>query len=258
MKNVAKKCSNTIVTIHNAGIRLVEQWIDHPNVTAVIFAHLPGQDSGRALTQILYGDISPSGKLPYTVAKAESDYEALKPDDGVGKFAKFPQSDFAEGIFLDYKHFDKNGIIPRFEFGFGLSYSTFSYSSLSIQPEKSISSGRPRQETTEPGGNPALWDQVIKVTMVVTNTGKVDASEAAQLYLGIPGENVPVRQLRGFNKVLIRAGKSAMYSFNLTRRDISTWDIVAQDWVVRKGEYKISIGKSSRDLPLNGSFAISK
>jgi beta-glucosidase len=77
--NVANNCSNTIVVIHNAGVRLVDQWIEHPNVTAVIFAHLPGQDSGRAITQLLYGVQSPSGKLPYTVAKNESDYNAAIP-----------------------------------------------------------------------------------------------------------------------------------------------------------------------------------
>jgi beta-glucosidase len=72
--NVAASCANTIVVIHNAGIRLVDQWIEHPNVTAVVFAHLPGQDSGRAVVQLLYGFESFSGKLPYTVAKNESDY----------------------------------------------------------------------------------------------------------------------------------------------------------------------------------------
>jgi beta-glucosidase len=72
--NVARSCKNTIVVIHNAGIRLVDNWIENPNVTAVIFAHLPGQDSGRALVEVMYGKQSPSGRLPYTVAKKESDY----------------------------------------------------------------------------------------------------------------------------------------------------------------------------------------
>jgi beta-glucosidase len=78
VKNIANKCSNTIVVIHNAGIRLVDQWIEHPNVTALIYAHLPGQDSGRAVVSLLYGDESPSGRLPYTVAKNESQYNVSK------------------------------------------------------------------------------------------------------------------------------------------------------------------------------------
>lgn len=76
--NVANKCNNTMVVIHNAGVRLVDRWIDHPNITAVIYAHLPGQDSGRALVEIMYGGQSPSGRLPYTVARNESDYGNLQ------------------------------------------------------------------------------------------------------------------------------------------------------------------------------------
>lgn len=83
VNNVARQCSNTIVVIHNAGIRLVDAWIENPNVTAVIFAHLPGQDSGKALVEIMYGRQSPSGRLPYTVAKAPQDYGQLLVPTGV-------------------------------------------------------------------------------------------------------------------------------------------------------------------------------
>lgn len=100
--------------IHNAGIRLVDQWIEHPNITAVIFAHLPGQDSGRALVQLLYGYESFSGKLPYTVAKNESDYlNSGNPDEPEGIYALFPQADYDEGIFIDYRDFDRKNITPR-------------------------------------------------------------------------------------------------------------------------------------------------
>jgi beta-glucosidase len=85
VQNVAKKCKNTIVSINNAGIRLVDAWIEHPNVTAVMFSHLPGQDSGRALVELLYGQQSPSGRLPYTVAKQASDYGAMENPTPSGK-----------------------------------------------------------------------------------------------------------------------------------------------------------------------------
>jgi len=75
--NIAKQCNNTIVVIHNAGVRLVDQFADNPNVTAIMYAHLPGQDSGRALVSLLYGESNPSGKLPYSVPKNESDYNDL-------------------------------------------------------------------------------------------------------------------------------------------------------------------------------------
>ncbi|RSL50242.1 hypothetical protein CEP53_008875 [Fusarium sp. AF-6] len=239
--NVARKCANTIVTIHNAGIRLVDQWIDHPNITAVIFAHLPGQDSGRAAVSVLYGDSNPSGKLPYTVGKNEPDHEAVNPDVGVGRYELFPQSDFSEGIFLDYRHFDKNGIEPRFEFGFGLSYTTFEYSGLHIEqlcPECSRPKLPPPFNGTAVGGNPALWKTLVSVSAVVRNTGPVDGAEAAQLYVSLPGDDIPIRQLRGFDKVFLSAGGEA------------------PDWVLRAGEYKVYVGASSRDLRLEGGFTI--
>ena len=91
--NVANKCSNTMVVIHNAGIRLVDSIVDHPNVTAIIYAHLPGQDSGRSLVKLIYGDVSFSGKLPYTVAMTETDYGALCNNSiPNGVYELFPQS----------------------------------------------------------------------------------------------------------------------------------------------------------------------
>jgi beta-glucosidase len=237
--NVASKCSNTIVVIHNAGIRLVDQWIEHPNITGVIMAHLPGQESGQALVKILYGEVSPSGKLPYTLAKNESDYNAYLPcmaEPG----DLFPQCNYTEGVYIDYRDFDAKNITPRYEFGFGMSYSTFEYSSL-------VSEG-------PTGTNPTLWSNVAKVQVTVTNTGSLEAAEVAQLYLGIP--NSPPKQLRGFEKMLLCRQESGIAKFNLTRRDISVWDVEAQDWIVQKGRYNIYVGASSRDIRLTGVFEV--
>jgi hypothetical protein len=102
--NIASQCSNTIVSIHNAGPRIVDAWIDHPNVTAVIFAHTPGQESGNALVEVIYGKQSPSGRMPYTLAKQESDYGALlRPSLPDQKNPMFPQSDFTEGLNIDVR-----------------------------------------------------------------------------------------------------------------------------------------------------------
>lgn len=105
VQNVASKCANTVVVIHAAGIRLVDQWIEHPNITATVIAHLPGQDSGKAIVKLLYGEASFSGKLPYTLAKNESDYHPYTP---CGREANDtnPQCDFTEGVFIDYRAFD--------------------------------------------------------------------------------------------------------------------------------------------------------
>ncbi|KAI0191870.1 glycoside hydrolase superfamily [Astrocystis sublimbata] len=255
IKNVAAQCANTIVVFHNAGVRLVDQFIDHPNVTALIFAHLPGQDSGRALTSILYGDANPSGKLPYSVPRNESDYGPLRnaslPD---GIYARFPQSDFSEGVYIDYRAFDKQNVTPRYEFGFGLSYTEFKYADLEVELAEGADFAEYPTKPVIEGGREDLWDTLVKVSATVTNAGDVSGAEAAQLYVGIP--NGPVQQLRGFTKPVIEKGETAKIEFELTRRDLSTWDVVAQEWLLQKGEYTISVGGSSRKLPLVDSLKI--
>lgn len=255
--NVADQCSNTIVVFHNAGTRLVDQFVDHPNVTAIIFAHLPGQDSGKALVDILYGRANPSGRLPYTVGRNESHYGSLlQPDKTIdGVYQHFPQSNFTEGVYIDYRHFDLKNITPRYEFGFGLSYTTFDYANLRISRTNSSTAAYPTGAVSL-GGQTDLWDEIVQVTADVTNSGSVDGKEVAQLYLGIPGEATPVRQLRGFEKPFIAAGNTTTVQLPLLRRDLSVWDVVAQKWLLQTGEYRVYVGRSSRDLPVQGTFSI--
>ncbi|KAI1372447.1 glycoside hydrolase family 3 protein [Hypoxylon crocopeplum] len=240
--SVASQCTKTIVIMHNVAARLVEQWIDHPNVTAVIFAHLPGQDSGKALTPLLYGERNFSGKLPYTVARNESDYSGvLTPSQPSGEYQYFPQSDFSEG--------------PRFEFSFGLSYTSFNYSSLEVEViSDSDTSVYPSGPVVQ-GGQTDLWDVLARVSVDVSNTGRSDGSEVAQLYVGSPGG--PKKQLRGFLKTLIKAGESVTYTFELTRRDLSAWGVACQAWKLSAGPHQIYVGPSSRNLPLNSVLQLS-
>ncbi|KAK3685401.1 glycosyl hydrolase family 3 N terminal domain-containing protein [Podospora appendiculata] len=259
IKAVADHCNNTIVILHNAGIRLVDQFIDHPNVTALIFAHLPGEASGKAIVSILYGESNPSGKLPYTVARNESDYAVLGPDVPEGIFAKFPQSNFSEGVFVDYRQFDAKNITPRYEFGFGLSYTTFNYSNLQINKTVAANDSFFAQYPTgavRPGGQVDLWDVLAEVSADIKNVGEVDGAEVAQLYVGVPGEGEPVRQLRGFEKRAANASLSATVRFPLTRRDLSVWDVTRQRWSLERGRYKVWVGASSRDLRLEGALVI--
>ncbi|RSM10911.1 hypothetical protein CDV31_007039 [Fusarium ambrosium] len=258
IRNVADKCANTIVVLHNAGTRLVDGFLDHPNVTAVIFAHLPGQESGNALVSLLYGDENPSGRLPYTVARNETHYGSLlKPDLTLAphRYQHFPQSNFTEGVFIDYRHFDAKNITPRFEFGFGLSYTKFEYANLQISKSASSYGAYPTGDIAQ-GGRADLWDVIATVTADITNAGDMDGKEVAQLYIGIPGSDVPVRQLRGFEKPLLKVGETTTVTFNLTRRDLSIWDVVAQEWLLRQGNYVVSVGRSSRDLPLSGTLQL--
>ncbi|KAK9374548.1 glycoside hydrolase superfamily [Lipomyces chichibuensis] len=129
VKAVASENSNTIVVVESVGGIDLEAWIQHVNVTAVLFSLVPGQDLGVGIADILYGTVSPSGKLPFTIAKNASDYPATVIYDVI---EPIPQINFSESIFVDYRHFDKYDIEPRYEFGFGLSYTTFQISGLSV------------------------------------------------------------------------------------------------------------------------------
>ncbi|PVH98340.1 glycoside hydrolase family 3 protein [Periconia macrospinosa] len=253
VNNVAANCSNTIVVVHSTGIRTVDEWVEHPNVTAVLFGLLPGQESGNSIADILYGDVAPSGKLPFTVAKKESDYGTLL--NSSVSFDAFPQDNFTEGLYIDYRAFDRDEIEPRFEFGFGLTYTTFHYSSLHIHDESVQVASLPDPNILiVQGGHPQLWETALSINATISNTGKVAAYEVAQLYIGIP--DAPARQLRGFQRVWLQPGETKPVQFDLTRRDLSIWDVVAQQWRVQNGEYGVWVGASSRDLRLNGTFSV--
>jgi len=128
---MAGNFSNVIVVVHSVGQIDMEAWIDHPNVTAVLWAGLPGQESGNSLVDVLYGDYNPSGRLPYTIAKQRSDYgsdiDYVNTDDPVQT-----NVEYTEMLNVDYRHFLAEGIEPRFPFGFGLSYTTFNYTNLNV------------------------------------------------------------------------------------------------------------------------------
>ncbi|KAK0937585.1 hypothetical protein LTR29_010807 [Friedmanniomyces endolithicus] len=274
VNNVASMCNSTVVVIHNAGIRLVDAWIDNPNVTAVIFAHLPGQDAGRAVASILYGDAGPSGRLPYTVARRSSDYgNMLGPCQADGSLS--PQCDFTEGMNVDYRGFLASNTTPRYEFGYGLTYSSFVYANL----QTNINATATPSDTVTPvytngttndnvnntaignGGLLSLFGSVGTITASVSNTGSVAAAEVAQLYLLIPAStsnssNPRTRVLRGFEKVLIQPNETAQVAFNLRMKDVSTWNVTRQAWVVPSGEFGVYVGKSVLDTPLTGSFTV--
>lgn len=127
--HVASINPNTIVVLHTVGAVIVEAIKNHPNITAILWAGLPGQESGNAITDVLYGKVNPQAKTPFTWGKAREDWGT----DVMYTFPSDPpQLNFVEGVFIDYRHFDAAGIEPSYEFGFGLSYTTFSYSNLKI------------------------------------------------------------------------------------------------------------------------------
>lgn len=245
VKAVAAANNRTIVVVHSVGPILMEEWIDNPSVVAVVWAGLPGQESGNGLVDILYGATSPSGKLPYTIAKNAEDYGTTISKGG---------NDANWDLFVDYRRFDKMNITPRFEFGFGLSYTTFNYSALAI-------SGRPSSGPATGakglGGPVDLFETVATVTAKITNSGKIAGAEVTQLYLGYPsGSGEPPKQLRGFAKIKLDAGASGTATFKVRRRDMSVWDEGSRKWSVPKGDFAVYVGSSSRNVRLTGKITV--
>uniref|UniRef100_A0A8H7Y5H2 beta-glucosidase n=1 Tax=Psilocybe cubensis TaxID=181762 RepID=A0A8H7Y5H2_PSICU len=170
---VASVNSNTIVVVNSVGPIIVEPWINHVNVTAVVWSGIPGQEAGNGLVDVLYGAYNPSGRLPYTIGKAATDY-GTSINTASSSASNILPIPYSEGLFIDYRHFDQANITPRFEYGFGLSYTTFQYSSLSITG--SIGSG------TAPTGlgsslDPWLHTNVITVSFSLRNNGTVAGHE---------------------------------------------------------------------------------
>ncbi|KKK26322.1 beta-glucosidase [Aspergillus rambellii] len=244
---VARANTNTIVVIHSVGPIILETILAEPNVVAVVWAGLPGQESGNALAEVLFGDSSPSGKLPYTIAKSEDDYGLTWLSGAI--------DDFAEGLFIDYRRFDYHNITPRYEFGFGLSYTTFHYSILQVRID--VKCG-PTTGKVVVGGASDLFDIIGTISASIQNTGRVSGAEVSQLYIGLPNSApvTPPKQLRGFQKIDLAPGESRVVAFDLTRRDISYWDVGQQSWIVSRGTFKVYVGSSSRDIRLTGSFDV--
>ncbi|QRV89392.1 glycoside hydrolase family 3 protein [Ceratobasidium sp. AG-Ba] len=252
---VASQCNNTIVVVHSGQQVLMENWIDHENVTAVVFAYYPGQETGNAIASVLYGDVNPSGKLPFTLGKSPSDF----PPNGIfTENVTDPHINFEEGNLIDYRWFDAKNITPRFEFGFGLSYTTFEYSNIQIKPTP----GKPTDGvilTKEPFDEKAtLYDVAYTVTATIKNIGSVAGCEVAQMYLSYPSSQTsqPVRSLRGFDKLCLNKGQSKTATFKLRQKDHAVWDVQRQTWTVPKGTFTAYVGSSSRLLPLRTTFTV--
>lgn len=244
---VAAANKNVIVVVHSVGPVILETILAQPSVKAIIWAGLPGQESGNALNDILFGTTSPSAKLPYTIAKQRSDY-------GAG-WVNSQSDGFTEGLFVDYRHFDRNDLTPRYEFGYGLSYTNFTYSALTVNV---FTTSGPTIGSIVPGGPTELFESVGTVKVQIENVGLVVGAEVAQLYIRLPDSAPasPPRQLRGFEKVNLQPGMSSLATFDLSRRDLSYWDSSIQKWVVLSGTFHVFVGASSRDIRQQGTFTV--
>jgi len=231
---VASVNENTVVVIHAPGPVNVP-FLD--KVKGIVFAGMPGQESGHAIADVLFGDVNPSGHLPYTWAPREDyptdvKYEPEYPDGG----DKMTVYDYNEGLFVGYRWFDKQGIEPTFPFGFGLSYTNFEFKDLV--------------------GN--MEDDGLHVTLTVSNTGDVAGAAVPMIFLTFPDvvKDYPVRVFKGFDKVKLEPGESKEVTILIDNHDLSYFDVDAMDYVKpEEGEYIVYAGFNAKDLPLNTSVS---
>jgi beta-glucosidase len=260
-------CPNTVVVTNSAGPNILP-WADSDNITAIVAGHYPGEQVGNSIVDVLFGDVNPSGKLPYTIAYNEGDYNApiVKISNPDTSNPNQWQANFTEGLLIDYRHFDYSNIAPRYEFGFGLSYTTFSVSNLQVSKTGGMVAAYPPSlgsKAAPPGGNAALYNVMATVQVNVKNTGNVAGAAVPQLYVGFPADPdgdsspTPVKVLRGFEKTdSLKPGQSVTVKFDLRRKDLSAWDVVKQQWGIPSGDFKVWAGQSSRDLPLTDTLSV--
>ncbi len=246
---VAAANPHTIVVLNTGGPVLMP-WLSR--VKGVLEAWYPGQEDGAAIASVLFGAVDPGGHLPQTfptsLAKIPTASRAQFP--GIGRTV-----DYSEGLDVGYRWYDAKHVRPLFPFGFGLSYTRFRFSHLTVTPGAVVngSSG-----PDSPAGQAA---RVAKVTAVITNTGGVSGSDVAQLYIGDPAAaGEPPRQLEGFARVTLKPHQSQIVTFRVTGHELSYFDPAADGWTLPSGRYSIYVGDSSAlsSLPLRGTLKVTK
>ncbi len=226
---VAALNPRTIVVLEGSGA-VTMPWVN--DVGAILMAWYPGQEGGRAIADVLFGDVNPSGKLPVTFPVREAD---LPPFDDHSTQVTY-------GYFHGYRWVDRLGIAPLFPFGFGLSYTTFRYANLTLERSSFSPAGR------------------LRATVEVTNTGSVAGDEIAQLYVSYPGSRVEraVQDLKAFARVHLEPGETRTVVFGVRAADLAYWDVAAGGWTVEPTTYGVRVGGSSRDLPLEATFTVAR
>ena len=229
---VCAVCKKVVVVLHN-GAPIELPWFDR--VQAVLEMYLGGQAVGGAAVDLLFGAVSPCGKLAETFPLRLEDNPSYLNFPGDGDHVRY-----AEGLYVGYRWYDARKMSVRFPFGFGLSYTTFEYSNLRLSAEKLDADG------------------TLEVSMDVTNTGKFGAKEIVQLYVASAHDGVsrPVQELKGFEKVYVAPGKTETVTMALDRRAFSYFNTDIHDWYAEDGAYEIRIGASSRDIRLTAKVEL--
>jgi len=221
----------TVVVLFGGGGVDFQGWSE--KTPAILHAWYPGQAGGRAIAEIVSGAVTPSGKLPISIERKLEDNPSFKfflnkEDVSKGKAV------YGEGVFVGYRGYDANGVEPLFPFGFGLSYTKFSYDGLKL-------------DAAENGS--------LKASFTVKNIGAREGAEVAQVYVAPPKCAVPrpPKELKGFAKIQLKPGEAKSVSVELDKDAFAYWSPELKKWTVDAGKYEILVGASSRDIRLKGS-----
>ncbi len=228
----------TIVVLATGGPVLLP-WLDQ--VPAVLESWYGGQEQGNALADVLFGDVTPSGKLPVTFPRSDQGTPVSSPEQYAGRDDFIAH--YSEGLAVGYRGYDQFGIEPLFPFGYGLSYTSFAYDRLHVEPE------------TTDGTRP------IQVNFTLSNTGTRAGAEVAQIYLGLPASTgEPPRRLVGWAKVELEPGETREVTVTLdpkaTSHPLSYWNVETNGWEIASGDYQVYVGASSRDIRLTGTLRV--
>lgn len=232
IKQIANYHPKTVVCLIAGSPIAMDEWIGE--VEAVVMCWYGGMEAGHAIANVLFGDVSPSGKLPLTFPKRLED----SPAHSTGNPRNYPGDEdkriyYDEGIYVGYRWFDKKKIEPLFPFGFGLSYTKFEYGDVSLN----------RQSISKP-------DAAIAVNVDITNTGQRAGSEVIQVYSSDVDSSIdrPPQELIGFEKVRLNPGESINAAITIRAEDLAFYDTAGHDWKIEPGEFKLLVGKSSRNI----------
>ena len=233
IKTVASYNKNVVVVANSGGEFDIAPWAD--DVKAIILDWYPGQEGGNAIAAILSGKASPSGRLPFTFwgsldkNPAQKWYAAMPLHPNADR-DRYPIAEYGEGVFLGYRGVEHFNVSPLYAFGYGLTYTTFDYSDIQAVPA----------------------GDGYDITFIVTNTGKADAKEVAQVYVAPENPSIirPAKELKGYDKKLIAKGAAAEYTVHLGPDAFSYYDVDSHSWKVDRGEYRILVGASADDIRL--------
>ena len=229
IESVIKENANTVVVI-NSGSPVSMPWINDSN--AILQSWFGGQEYGNALADLIFGEINPSGKLPTTFPVQIEDTPAFDYYPG-----KNSQMNYEEKLLIGHRWYERKGKKPLFPFGFGLSFTKFSFSDLEVIKKDDLN---------------------INCKFRIKNFGEMDGHEVAQCYVAFlkAEEDEPLKTLQSFKKVFIEKNKEIELEISLNKRNFSYWDVDKKDWMVKPGEYRIDIGSSSEKIELSGIIVL--